>query len=370
MDVGSTNFRFTLDDPEKKAETYRFPKTAELHLDSLDRYNTSTVPLLNNPAFTGGFASQTEAKLIGRIWGSSLTNSTDKCILQTKRNLMYGYMSRVALTQFNLNYNVPTVVTGYNDRFCFTSSFGSPQFTVTIPQGFYTPVTLARTMQTLMIAASGNAYLSLIITPPTQQNQTIVSNTIVQPGFTIRTNTATTLLFTFSGTGFENTVNESKFYRLIGMNRLGFGLTPEVVTNPVTTPAGTIPNAPQTTIVLGVPNFLPTDYVDIVSQALTNYKDTKDGNTSIQASSPIGRIWLSEAMTNGQTNGNGFPDNNLLGAAPVTFCKNWYNPNWSQWSPNQSINTIDITLLDMWGDPLFWSPTFPTEWSATLTVTE
>jgi len=370
MDVGSTNFRFTLDDPEKKAETYRFPKTAELHLDSLDRYNTSTVPILNNPAFTGGFASQTEAKLVGRIWGSSATNSTEKCILQTKRNLMYGYMSRVALTQFNLNYNVPTVVTGYNDRFAFSTVFGATVYTATIPQGYYTPTTLANAMRTALVAASGATFTGLTVTAPTSQSSAITGSTVIQTGFVVRTNTATTIYFTFSGTGFENTVNESKFYRLIGMNRLGFGLTPEVVTNPVTTPAGTIPTTPQTVITLGVPNLLPTDYVDIVSQALTNYKDTKDGNTSIQASSPIGRIWLSESMTNGQTNGNGIADNNLLGAYPVTFCKNWYNPNWSQWSPNQAINTIDITLLDMWGDPLFWTPTYPTEWSATLTVTE
>lgn len=370
MDVGSTNFRFKLDDPEAKAETYRFPKTAELHLDSLDRYNTSTVPILNNPVFTGGFATQTEAKLIGRIYGSSTTSSTDKCILQTKRNLIYGYMSRIALTQFNLNYNVPTIVTGYNDIFAFSTSFGATVFTATMPQGYYTPVTLARAIQLAMIAASGSTFLSLTVTAPTTQNQAINAATVVQPGFIVRTNSATTLYFTFSGTGVANTTAESKFYRLIGMNRLGFGLTPEVVTNPITSPAGTIPNAPQTIITLGVPNFLPTDYVDIVSQALTNYKDTKDGNTCIQASSPIGRVWLSESMINGQANGNGIADNYLLGAFPVSFCKSWYNPNWSQWSPNQSINTVDITLLDMWGDPLFWTPTFPTEWSATLTVTE
>ena len=40
MDVGSDNFRFTLDDPEKKARTIKQPMCAELHISSLDRYFT------------------------------------------------------------------------------------------------------------------------------------------------------------------------------------------------------------------------------------------------------------------------------------------------------------------------------------------
>lgn len=369
MDVGADNFRFELDDPEKKARTIRHPKTAELHLDSLDRYNTSTVPLLNDPNFTGGYASQTEAKLVGRLWGVSTTNATDRCVLQTQRNLMYGYMTRVALTQFSLNYNVPTVVTGYNDRFAFGVSSSTTVYTATIPQGYYTATTLASVMRLAMIAASGGTYPVLTVTPPTTQAQAINGATVIQPGFIVRTNSATTLFFTFGGTGVANTTAESKFYRLIGMNRLGFGLTPEITSIPTVSPA--FPDTPQTTITLGVPNFRPTDYVDIVSQALTNYKDTKDANTSIQSPSAVlGRVWLTEAMLGGALGGNAYLDPNLIGASPITFTKSWANPNWSQWSPNQAINTIDITLLDMWGDPVFWSPTFPTEWSATLTVTE
>ena len=369
MDVGADNFRFELDDPEKKARTIRHPKTAELHLDSLDRYNSSTVPILSNETFTGGYATQTEAKLIGRIWGASTTNATDNCVIQTQRNLIYGYMSRVALTQFSLNYNVPTIVTGYNDIFSFSTAFGAPVFNATIPQGYYTATTLARTMQLAMIAASGGTYVALTVTPPTTQSQAINGATVIQPGFIVKTNSATTLYFTFSGTGVANTTAESKFYRLIGMNRLGFGLTPEFTTSPTPFPA--TPNAPQTTITLGVPNFRPTDYIDIVSQALTNYKDTKDANTSIQSPSAVlGRVWLTEAMLGGALGGNSYLDPNLIGVSPITFTKSWASPNWSQWSPNQAINTIDITLLDMWGDPVFWSPSFPTEWSATLTVTE
>jgi hypothetical protein len=122
---------------------------------------------------------------------------------------------------------------------------------------------------------------------------------------------------------------------------------------------------------MGPPNFRQTDYVDIVSQALTNYKDTKDGNSSIASpGSVIGRIWLTEYPLSGQAAGLGWPQDGMWGMSPMNFTKTWQSPNWSQWSPNAAINTVDITLLDMWGQPLYWSDTYPTEWSATLTVSE
>ena len=121
MDVGADNFRFTLDDPEKRAQTVRPPMTSELHLDSLDRYlprqfksyqdTVSPVAGLNMPA-----TDQILAKVAGPIWQPITSSSTNNCLIQTSRNLLYGYFSRVAITQFNINYNVPTVVTGYNDK--------------------------------------------------------------------------------------------------------------------------------------------------------------------------------------------------------------------------------------------------------------
>jgi hypothetical protein len=116
------------------------------------------------------------------------------------------------------------------------------------------------------------------------------------------------------------------------------------------------------------PNLLPTDYVDVVSTALTNYKDAKDANSSVGSpGAVIARIWLTE----GTVNQSSTPEDPLyVGSAPLTVTKTWSNPNWSQWSPNQTINAVDIRLLDMYGDTLNWSSTNATEWSATLTLTE
>jgi len=347
MDVGSANFRFTLDDPEAKAQTYRHPKTAELHLDSLDRYTVGDVPLL---ATNISNADQNSAKLFGNVFSPQIESATNNCLIQTKRNLLYGYMTRVALTQFNLNYNVPTVVAGYNDAFglAYGAGAGTPVY-YTIPSGYYNVVTLAAQLQTLIRATAGGVLANATVTPPTSQTTTITTS--VSPGFVINSGSGTliTLVPGVTGQPVSSANNYGRVWRMLGVNN----------------------QAQATTLSLGTPNLKPTDYVDIVSQALTNYKDTKDANSSVQSpGSVIGRIWLSESQVNGQTASNGYPDPNLIGTAPLSFTKNWYNANWSQWSPNSAINTVDITLLDMWGNPLYWNSSSPTEWSATLTVTE
>jgi len=347
MDVGSDNFRFTLDDPETKAITMRYPKTAELHLDSLDRYTVGDVPLL---ASNISNADQNSAKLYGPVFAAVTESATNNCIIQTKRNLIYGYMSRIALTQFNLNYNVPTIVAGYNDAFglAYGPGAGTPVF-YAIPSGYYNVVTLAAALQVLIRATAGGVLASATVTPPTSQTTTITTS--VSQGFVISSGSATLIQLVPGGTGqsVSSANNYGRVWRMLGVNN----------------------QAQATTLTLGTPNLRPTDYVDIVSQALTNYKDTKDANSSVQSpGSVLGRIWLNECNINGQTASNGYPDPNLVGTAPISIVKNWYNPNWSQWSPNQAINTVDISLLDMWGNPLYWTPTNPTEWSATLTVTE
>jgi hypothetical protein len=344
MDVGAPNFRFTLDDPEAKATATRQPKTAELHLDSLDRYQVADVTIA---AINTATPDQNVAKLFGPTFAQVTENSTNNCQIQTRRNLLYGYFSRVALTQFNLNYNVPTVVTGYNDLFSLV--LNADIYFYTIPQGYYTAVTLAAQLQTLLRATPTNPIPSATVTPPTNQTSTITTS--VSPGFVIASGNAVVLTVNPGQTGQPAATanNYGRVWRMLGVNN----------------------QTPGTTLRFGVPNLRPTDYVDIVSQSLTNYKETKDANSSVQSpGSVIGRIWLNESWVNNQTASNGYPDPNLLGTAPLAITKTWISPNWSAWSPNTAINSVDITLLDMWGAPLFWSSTYPTEWSATLTVTE
>jgi len=385
MDVGADNFRFTLDDPEKKPKSTRQPKTSELHLDSLDRYHTRDFPAY--AGLTLG-SNQNNAKISGSIFGTINTDSaTNDCQLQTRTNMLYGYFSRVALTQFQINYRVPTVVTGYNDTLNFYIFYtgapaGGVNLQITIPQGYYTVASMGAVLQALFRASNANLS-GLTVTAPQTQATAPPASAIVPVGYTIATNTATTTL-AFSiyvdASGALATAGEAVFLnfqrtaRMIGANKASYGYASENIqpSFPAIPGVGTgsYPPVAVASFTMGVPNFRPTDYIDIVSKSLTNYKDTKDSNTADAIIQPIGRIWLTEYPLSGQTSAYGWPQDGMWGMSPMTFTKNWINPNWSQWSPNQAINNIDITLLDMWGNPLFWNSTFNTEWSATLTVTE
>lgn len=383
MDVGADNFRFTLDDPEKRARTIRAPMTSELHLNSLDRFTFGQLPYTGIPAgLTPPYSNDGKSSVVtqnaGRILLGQSKTATDNCLLQTSRNLLYGYFSRVALTQFQLNYNVPTIVAGYNDVLAFVVTGNvAPQY-VSLREGYYTPDQLAAEIQLQMRAAPGNPLPAFLCSAPQNPASTTlvtpISGGFAQPKinayFQFATGSGATMNFILGydtvGSGSidpELQQRIAKLARMLGLNKACYGYTEAA--NPLTT----APTA-WAAIQGGIPNLMPTDYVDVVSKTLSNYKDNKDENSSVQAPSCVlARIWLTEGQS-ALSVANGWPQASLQGQSPQIFTKSWVNPNWSQWSPNQSVSSVDITLLDMWGKPLFWSSTYPTEWSATVTATE
>ena len=385
MDVGADNFHFALEDQNGRklpTQAFRQPKTTELHVDSLDRYLGAQI---QPTGYIYSPASQNVAKLAGPIVLTSDLNSTGyqstpgglvanqaaiPCVIQTARPLTYGYYSRVALTQFFLKFQMPTFSPGYNNVILIYVGTGPNAITastnVTIPAGFYNYTTAAAAIQVSLRAlgtVGGVSFAAATVTAPSGPGA----------GFTIATgNPATYMAIAMDGPAavLVPPANDAiqtmnlRAGRNLGFNRAMYGYSPEA-NGPTQSSNPTL----WTTASGGPPNFLITDYVDIVSQQLSNYKDAKDANTSeASPSCVIGRIWLTEnAVDNAGTQGY---DVTEIGSGPISLVKNWISPNWSQWSPNQTINSIDITLLDMFGYPIYWSSTFQTEWSMTLTLTE
>ena len=366
MDVGADNFRFTLEDQNgrnKPCETYRKPKTCELHISSLDRYKPTD--FVSNAQFAN-FPVQPLSQCAGPNLLSGRQDASSMQI-QTSRSLTQGYFSRVALTQMSLTYRVPTILQGQNARLImFVTGVGWTS--VLIPSGFYTPASLAAAVTTAVQTIAGLG--AFVCYPPGTANAVGQNN---NEGFGFSTNSATTMYFGFPppGVGIAG-ATFARLTRILGLDRACCGYaTPS--------PAGvqeTAAAVPWTDVrSTRACTMLYTDYVDIVSANLTNYKDSKDTNTNIQASvGVLGRIWLTEAkMSVGggfQATPPGIPYDAALLAAPLAFTKEWKSPNWCEWSPNQTIDTIDITLRDMHGFGVPWSENYPTEFSATLTLTE
>lgn len=358
MDVGADNFRFTLDDPEKKSKAFRYPQSAELHVNSLDRYTSTPTQ------------SQTLVQLASdvlKIPGSYNYSSTD-CVIQAPgRSMLYGYFNRVAITEMQLFIRIPTIISGVNDQFVLSVSLtGASPFvsqTFTVPPGYYTPSLLAVALQTLIRANATilTTAASFTVTAPTTP-ATIPASGAIQTGFNFSTATSDTIKFDVPAGGSTRAAQLRvwKFYRLIGTNYLSFQGTPAFI--------------PTATIATFSPNFLPTDYIDVVSKALTNYKDVKDSNTNEQAPQGVlARVYLTDNAVNAASTTTSYSDPNAVGGAPFSFTKKWSSPNWSQWSPNQAINQLDFQLLDMWGDILYWTNQTScanTEWQMTIVASE
>lgn len=360
MDIGTENFRFTLDDPEKKSKAFRYPMSSELHVSSLDRFRSQ--------AGSTQVLSQLQQDILFTDSNAPNYSSSD-CTIQTQRALMYGYFNRIAISEMQIFYRVPTVVTGVNDLFYVSNNpagTGTPTaYLCTIPPGHYTAPLLAAAMQTVIQANVLNLTTagSFTVLPPTGQSNNAsppASGTILT-GFTFNTGTSDTITLAPP----PSVTNDVKLrvwkcYRMIGATTQSFTGHPS--------------NIPTSIVLTYNPNLLPTDYIDIVSKALTNYKDNKDANSS--ESSPLGvlgRVYLTDTVVNTATTTFGYLDPNVLGSGPLAFTKTWHNPNWSQWSPNQAVNAIDITLLDMWGQPLYYSNLkgcANTEWEMTLIASE
>jgi hypothetical protein len=348
MDVGSADFRFTKLQPgenrdEREGKPWREPSYVELHVDSLDRYHD--IP--------GGVnTTQYTAKLVNpQVGRADFTPQGNNFLVNTKNYLLNGYFTRIGIAQIQLYYRVPTVVKGVNDTLAFL--YGPPPgtvtaYTVTIPQGYYNLTTLAAALQGLIRTATANAGF------------TVATNALTG-GLTFATNNAN--VFAFQPAALAPLVwteAQNQLYyrtaRMLGAARITYGFPTEVA--PVT--------VFQTSVDTFSPDLLYTDYIDIVSSTLNQFKRVKDTNsTDIATSDVIARIYLNPQDTS-QNVGVG----STLGTFSFVITTAFKNVNWCKWSPEQALESIDIELLDMFGQRLPWSTAYNTEFSMTLLASE
>ena len=347
MDVGNPNFTFShLKDgrEEKEGKPIRFPAQAELVIDSLDRFHDSP---------TGLYSGQAIAKILNSL--VSTRSPVSNFQINTNRNLLYGYFHRLAITQIQFLLRLPTVITGINDQFILAknaSTGGVVLSTIQVPQGYYTPTTLAAQLQTLIRAApAGTAGYTVAYTPATG-------------GLTFASNTADTTCLYIANFPPAVAVPEAtaiiyyKFGRLIGAGRKAYGIQSETATPPVI--------APLTSFTTQSLNFFYTDYIDICSQTLTRYKRVKDAaSTDAALQNIVARVYLNPMDTQSKYSANDSPN-----SSPSTLCVEFDNPDSNKWSPEEALQSIDFQLYDQWGEPLYWSSENGTEFQMTLLASE
>jgi hypothetical protein len=314
---------------------------------------TINLPVTAN---SGGAQSLVQTTILST--GSTPQQPTSNAIIGQYRNLppycnnftisspgalIYGYIKKIIVSQIQLQYNIPTICQGRNDRLVFESA-GAILGEITIPFGFYTPDELAAAIEGLASAPPMLAPLDLIVTYNLLDGFTFTSGAPINFSFP----SPEFLL----ANGYTQPQIETvlKTYRTIGMN---------------------FENGEQTStptqISYEYPNFLYTPYIDIYSDVLTNYQNIKDNNTSIaKPKGLIARILLS-----GVGNPQFTTETSALGCTPFVMTADLNSPKVIRWSPDVAVPSIDFQLRDCYGDFIPGDvERYPTEFQMTLLCVE
>ena len=264
--------------------------------------------------------------------------------------LIYGYINKIIVSQIQLQYNIPTICQGRNDKLPFEIN-GAIVGQITIPFGFYTPTELAAAIQGLAQSPSPLSPIGLTVTYNLLDGFTFTS-TIVPPA-------PAAVNFSFPGPELllQNSYTQAqidtvlKTYRTFGINESNNDQQPNQTKQ----------------ISYEYPNFLYTPYIDIYSDVLTNYQNVKDNNTSIaKPKGLIARVLLS---------GVGSPQYSTetfaLGTSPFVVTVDLNSPKIIKWTPDVAVPSIDFQLRDCYGDFIPGDvERYPTEFQMTLLCVE
>jgi len=301
---------------------------------------------------------------------------------------IYGYITRIAVSQVQIEYRVPTVVPS-NRIFRFANNPEEPPrigndvipmlvdnsgatpsgfdlIEVNIPYGFYTPDELAAMLQIQITSVSprlngmkvsysnsgGGKLPGLPIQPgDTGYGNSFIFSTMDVSGAPVKFGFPNIFILSFSGYyGYtdDQIAVVLKLYRLLGItgNNTFTSLT----------------NYLQTSS----PNFLFTPYIDIVSNNLTKFQKVKDTDTSVnRRTGLVSRAYVS-GVGNPQTTFNDYG----LGCEPFVITMDLNTPKIIRWNKDEAIYNLDFQLYDYYGDLLYWTNNNPTEFQMTLLCME
>ena len=282
--------------------------------------------------------------------------------ITAQQPFLYGYFTRLAITQVYLKYRVPTIVATDpsnniigNDRFnIFDLGGAGTGGQVNIPQGYYTAAELATQLE-LSIQALGAPF-----------NTYTVSWNAPTRSFKIDSNSANAFYINN-----PIAINTDAGYRIAKtLNTLGWTWK-----NGQAALGGT----PGTSQILAPPQLTYTTFVDICSERLTRYqrvKDSETGTSTVQTprqinfnpqANIVARVYLVAPNTRVVST----TDTDVgVGTGPVDLVVDYNTPKHIRWSPDEAVFQLDFTMYDQYGDPLPWKPDMATEFMFTTVASE
>ena len=331
------------------AVTVRPSSTALLTIDSEDRYK-DYIEARANPSSPYNFS------------------------IRKNENLMSGFFTRLAVTEINFPWTIPNINEKTDTILVGISVSGGPvvSYTLTIPQGFYTPSELAVTLQN-DIADLSNSLVGFTMTYGIRDGFTGD-----EPVFEYNTNDANVLI-KFNPVPYNTSIYPYNSQSKQLFDLLGFAGANSIL---------------QETLYGGYTLCQAIRYIDIVCNQLTSVSALKDQTSQTVARDMLCRIYLGDGGGSGQsttrasaidyTDASGTITNAFCppGCAPMTIYRNFTLPKQIQWIPNQNIpGFLQFQVYDDAGDLLDTSivpPNIPigdytdlnTNWSMTILVSE
>jgi hypothetical protein len=299
-------------DKEHPGVPQRPPASAHLLVSSLDRYQT-TFERVTNP--------------------STSTN----WIMSKGYNLLNGYFTRLAITQIQFHWNLPTIIENVNDIFALAmDTEGTPvSITGIITEGWYTVSELAAEIENVVTNAAG-------YNPAWNFTCTAVNGALVLA--------ATVDFSTNAGTTSLEDEIANKFYITAGLTQ-----TPTVL------------NGGVYRLYCGPAPMTYTSFIDICSTRLTQFQRVKDATTLVNNvnSDVIARVYPCppNVLLNNSQSGQLF-------AEPWVMTIDYNTPKHIRCNPDQAITNFDIQLKDEFGQIIYWSTEFPTEYQMTFLASE
>jgi hypothetical protein len=299
-------------DPVHTAQTIRMPASAEVCVDSLDRYNFATQGVIRPTTSSN--------------WRTQLPNY-----------VLNGYFTRLAVTQILFNWNLPTIVEDYNDTLYLVNVTQANPIILTIPSGWYTPNELATEIENLLQAeepaanwtCTFNGYAFAITCDDDFEIQNSLGGTPSEDLELIRT---------YATLGFLYAENDTQ---------------------------GGVDS-----YVGGAPTMLPTRFIDIFSSYLTKFQDVKDATTALGTPSFVSVI--ARVYPTGLNNVKNVPIDGDSGIvdSPTVITMEYNTPKQIMWNPREALANFDIQLRDEFGTFIPWTQEIGCEYTLTLFASE
>ena len=264
--------------------------------------------------------------------------------------LLFGYMTRISLTEINMAWATPNVNERNNTLSIYVEGIDfCGNYRIAVSQGFHTPSELAASVKKALDNLDINsddvvwkvshvpreAYFSIGISGSTTGDPYYFN--ILPPNRS----------YTFTDTATDVGSDPVSTYAVEDDLTYMMGLTPAVDT------ATGVFNE----IKSGYASCQYTPYVDIVSTILTKNQNVRDNDSALRnGQSKLARVYLSEPGAKNQftidATGTAV-DCNIVGVRPFVLHREFQTPKVISWNTTENVDIVDLQVLDRLGYPIY-----------------